>query len=112
MRYRYICDNTKKIVFRRKDIVPWFYVHVNYMGKDIELDCSLNRNFMSAARIRNTGKDFDYKMEHYYCSDGQAFKVLSEERKIEDVNAIDKIFQWVNDSILQRAHGEFGTASI
>ena len=100
VRYRYISDNTKGIAFRVEKIVPWFYVHVNYMGKEIELDCSLDKSFMCAVRVWHKGRDNDYSMKDYYRADGQAFEILSEEKSIDDVNNMDKFFNNVKDNFL------------
>lgn len=99
IRYRYVHENERKIVYIKKEILPWFYVVINYMSKDIELDCSLNKEFMSAARVWYVGDEFDFKIDQYYCNEKQAFEILSEEKKIDELKDLNEIFHVHKDSI-------------
>jgi hypothetical protein len=83
LRYKNVTDNTKWLFSRNGKVIPWYYVHVDYLGKVLNLDCSFDRSFMSAARIAHKGDKLDYELENYYFADGRVFEVSNEPFKPE-----------------------------
>jgi hypothetical protein len=83
LQYKNVTDNTKWLFSRNGKAIPWYYVHVDYLGKVLNLDCSFDRNFMNAARIVNKGDKLTYELENYYFVDGRVFEVLNDPFKHE-----------------------------
>jgi len=77
LRYTYIIDNSKVIACRNNNIIPWFYVHVNYLGKTLELDCSLDGAYQKSAGVVLGGDDMEYNVEKYMVNDMSAFALVS-----------------------------------
>lgn len=73
--YAVVKDSSKLISKSGKNI-KWFYVTVNYFGKLIELDCSFDRSFMNAAKIRYISKGVDFKLENYIYENKKLFNVV------------------------------------
>jgi len=77
LKYKYIVDNTKVIACTNNNIIPWFYVHVNYLGKNFELDCSLDGAYQKSAGVVLDGNDMEYSIEKYMVNDMSAFALVS-----------------------------------
>lgn len=73
--YAIVKDNSRLISKSGKNI-KWFYVTINYFGKLIELDCSFDRSFMNAAKIRHMSKSVDFKLENYIYKNEKLFNVV------------------------------------
>lgn len=90
IRIKYVVDNT--FIFSHEiNVLPWFYVNVNYFGKDIELDCSFDKEFMNAAGIFHKESKLDYDIENYFNFKGKIFKIITNEDIILDDNMLKKI---------------------
>lgn len=90
IKIKYVVDNTFILSHKSKKI-PWYYVYVNYFGKELELDCSFDKGFMKATGIFNKETNFNYKIEDYFNSKGEIFKIVSDKEII------------LNDDILKKA---------
>jgi hypothetical protein len=78
LKYKNVTDNTNWVFSRNRKVIPWYYVSVDYFGKVLNLDCSFDRSFMSAARIVHKGDKLDYELENYYFIDGSVFEVVND----------------------------------
>lgn len=76
LKYKYIVDNTKVIACRNNNIIPWFYVCVNYLGKKFEMDCSLDRAYQKSAGVAFDGNYMEYNVEKYMVNNKSAFSLV------------------------------------
>ena len=77
LKYKYIVDNTKVIACRNNIKIPWFYVHVNYIDKKLELDCSLDRAYQKSVGVVWDENDMEYGVEKYMVNNKRAFTLVS-----------------------------------
>lgn len=97
--YMNIIDLSRRIANRNEKAVPWFYVKVNYFGREFRLDCSLDRSYMSAARVTHKSNAMGYDMDHYFIAEGNAFKKVSEEREAESTT--EPIFSIIHEAFIK-----------
>lgn len=81
--YKNVKDNTKWLFSRKGMVIPWYYVNVNYYGKELKLDCSFDGGFMRGAKIVYKGDKLDYCLENYHFAEGRVFEVISEPLKYQ-----------------------------
>lgn len=78
LRYKKVIDNTKWLFSRNGKAIPWYYVRVDYNGTAVNLECSFDRSFMSAAGIVQKRDKLDYELENYYVANGRVFDVIND----------------------------------
>ena len=105
LKYKYIVDNSKVIACRNNIIIPWFFVHVNYLGKNLELDCSLDGAYQKAAGVAFDENDMEYSVEKYMVNDMSAFAPVSIDGEDSEEKVLKILTKQGRAQIYSRARG-------
>lgn len=86
IKFKYVIDNTS--IFSHKLVkLPWFFVYVNYFGKELELDCSFDKDFMVTTGIFHKDSNFNYRIKNYFNFKGNVFQIVTDEDiSLEDIS--------------------------
>jgi len=103
--YKYIVDNTKTIACRNNIIIPWFYVHVNYLGKSLKMDCSLDGAYQKSVGAVFDGNDMEYSIEKYMINNISAFAPVSMDREDSEDEVLKILSKQGMAQIYSRARG-------
>jgi len=105
LKYKYIVDNSKVIACRNNIIIPWFYVHVNYLGKNLGLDCSIDSSYQKSAGVALDGNDMEYSVEKYLINNMSAFAPVSMEKEACEEEVLKVLSKQGRAQIYSRSRG-------
>jgi len=103
LRYKYVIDITKAITCTNNSLIPWFYVYVNYLGREIFLDCSFDSSFQRAVGVTVLGDKINHSIEKYFLDGQRAFKVFNKIREENEENLLKGLIRNRTTSIYSRA---------
>ena len=105
LKYQYIVDITKAIACSNNINIPWFYVHVNYLGKSLKMDCSLDGAYQKSVGAVFDGNDMEYSIEKYMINNISAFAPVSMEREDSEDEVLKILSKQGMAQIYSRARG-------
>lgn len=103
--YKYVVDNTKIIACRNNINIPWFYVELNYLGKKLKMDCSLDGAYQKSAGVVLDGDDMDYSVEKYIVNNKRAFTLVSTKTEDKQEDVLKILSKQGSAQVYSRARG-------
>lgn len=85
----FVQDNTKSIVDRHFKVIPWTYVKIKHLNKEINLDCSFDKDLIRCLNLIYRGNKLDYLPTDYFNCDNTVFHVISGNYDLEDLNLLN-----------------------
>lgn len=72
-------DNSEIFIRRDKKSFCWFYIKVNYFGRNIELDCSFDKEYLRVTSIKNVEQNDNYFIESYLIGNKKLFDIINKD---------------------------------
>lgn len=94
LKFKRVVDRTGWVSFRSREkdkgAIQWFYVRINYFGKELNLDCTFDRGFMKAAKIVHKNNELNYEIEDYLINNDNVFDVIGEGEDLETAYTFER----------------------
>lgn len=75
--YAEVKDNSEIFIRRDKKSFQWFYIKLNYFGRNIELDCSFDREYLRVTSIKNIEQNDNYYIDNYQIENKKLFDIIN-----------------------------------
>ncbi|WP_032123324.1 hypothetical protein [Clostridium amazonitimonense] len=90
-------DLSNKIIARQNEVLDWFYVFLDFMGKKINLEPTFDTNYMRSIRFTDKNIFGEFNAEKYYVEEKRLFK------KIDDIEITYPINKNLEDNTKSEA---------